>query len=314
MLDDRTLLDHRRMLDDPIRVGAFARALGESCSGRVVAEIGVGLGPLSLLALQSGARRVYGIEVDPRTLALATELMRQNGFGPDRFVPLLGRSDEIALPEPVDVLVGELIDSIGVGENGAWFLGDARSRWLRPGGHVIPGKIHIEVALASSAVFGDERRLFADTLRIRHGLDYRPVLGHLASPRRTLTVEPDELLTALAPWQTVDFDAGASVPLESTLQLEAHRDGAADGLVFGFVLELIEGVTIDTRPGTPWTCWEQGFLPLPSALGVRAGDRFDLALSCPTTVEPWAPVRVTLDRATHQQVENGLGTTPTPCE
>jgi len=302
MLDDRTLLDHRRMLDDPIRVSAFARALGESCAGHVVAEIGVGFGPLTLLALRAGAQRVYGIEVDPRTLALATELMHQNGFGPDRFVPLLGRSDEIVIEEPVDVLVGELIDSIGVGENGAWFLADARKRWLRSGGRVIPGRIRIAVGLAASEVFRDERRLFADTLRSRHGLDYRPVLDLLAGPRRTLTVEPDELLTALVPWQMVDFDAGAAVPLESTVQLEARRDGAADGLVFGFELELVEGVTIDTRPGTPWTCWEQGFLPLPAPLQVREGECFDLALTCPTTVEPWAPVRVTLDRATHALV------------
>ena len=40
MLDDRTLLDHVRMLDDPRRLEPFARALAATCEGRVVAEIG----------------------------------------------------------------------------------------------------------------------------------------------------------------------------------------------------------------------------------------------------------------------------------
>lgn len=296
MLDDRTLLDHRRMLDDPRRVDPFLQALRSTCADRTVAEIGVGFGPLSLFALQSGARRVYGIEVDARTLDFSTELIRAHGYDEDRFVPLVGRSDEIDLPERVDVLVGELIDSVGIGENGAYFLADARRRWLRPGGRVMPGRIRVEVALSASERFARERRFFGETLRTRHGLDYRPVLDRLAAPRRSLTVHGGELLTASETWQEIDFGSGETARPCTALDFTVLRQGRIDGLVFGFVLDVVDGIDIDTRPGTPPTSWEQGFLPLPVPIEAHEGDHFHAVLTCPTTVEPWAPLCIELEQ------------------
>ena len=296
MLDDRTLMDHMRMLEDGERLGPFARALRSTCHARVVAEIGVGLGPLSLLALQAGARRVYGIEVDPRTLQCTVELLSAHGFGPDRFVPLIGRSDEIDLPEPVDVLVGELIDSIGIGENAGYYLDDARRRWVRPGGVVIPGRMRVDVALAASAQLARERRFWSEVLPERHGLDYAPIVDRLSSPRRTLRVAPDEVLSTTAQWQDVDFTTGRPVAEQRELDLEVTASGRADGIVVHFRLDLVgDQVFVDTSPGRTPTCWEQGFLPLPRGLDVEVGQHLRLELTAPPTREPWAPVRAALD-------------------
>lgn len=296
MLDDRTLLDHMRMLDDPHRLDAFARALGVACPGRTVAEIGVGLGPLSLLALKAGARRVYGIEVDPRTLQCTVDLLSAHGFGPDRFVPLVGRSDEIVLPEPVDVLVGELVDSIGIGENASYYLGEARRRWVRPEGLVIPGRIRIDVALTGSDRFARERCFWSETLPSRHGLDYEPVADRMASPRRTLPIGADEVLSATARWQDLDFGVDERVAERRSLDLEVVTAGRAEGVVVHFRLDLLgDDVFIDTAPDRAPTCWEQGFLPLPRPLDVEPGQRFRLELSAPPTREPWAAVQASLD-------------------
>jgi predicted O-methyltransferase YrrM len=296
MLDDRTLTDHMRMLQDTERLGPFARALRAACPERTVAEIGVGLGPLSLIALQAGARRVYGIEVDPRTLQCTVDLLAAHGFGPDRFVPLVGRSDEIALPEPVDVIVGELIDSIGIGENAGYYLGDARRRWLRPDGVVIPGRMRVDVALAASEQLTRERRFWTEILPERHGLDYGPIVDRLASPRRTLRVEPDEILSTTACWQDVDFGSGRPVAEHRELDLEVTATGRADGIVVHFRLELgSDEIFIDTAPERTPTCWEQGFLPLPRGLDVEAGQHLRLELTAPPTREPWAPVQAALD-------------------
>lgn len=296
MLDDRTLLDHMRMLDDPERLAPFARALDVACPGQVVAEIGVGLGPLSLLALQAGAQRVYGIEVDPRTLQCAVDLLAAHGFGPDRFLPLVGRSDEIELPEPVDVLVGELVDSIGIGENASYYLGEARQRWVRPEGLLIPGRIRVDVALASSDRFARERRFWSETLPSRHGLDYEPIADRLASPRRTLRIEADEVLSATARWQDLDFGTDRSVAERRSLELEVLTAGRAEGVVVHFRLDLLGNeIFIDTAPDRAPTCWEQGFLPLPRPLDVEPGQRFRLDLAAPPTREPWAAVQAALD-------------------
>ena len=296
MLDDRTLLDHHRMLVDELRLEPFGRALRATCADRVVVEIGVGLGPLSLMALRAGARRVYGIEADPRTLAFSTELMQAHGFGPDRFVPLCGRSDEIVLPELADVVVGELIDSIGIGENAAHYLGDAGRRWLRPGGLVIPGHLSVDVWLAECAVYAQERAFWTHGLRARHGLDYGPMIERLTAPRRTLTVTREECLSDPARWVDVDFGRGQPVHEHATLEFEIRRDGVVQGLAASFLLRLVDDIVIDTTPGRPATCWEQGFLPFPRPLPVRAGQRFRLELAAPPTDEPWTPVSAELER------------------
>ena len=258
-----------------------------------------------MLALRAGARRVYGVEVDPRTLEVSTALMRAHGFGPDRFVPIVGRSDAIDLPEPVDVLVGELVDSIGIGENGPRFLSEARARWLAPGGNVVPGRMIVDVGLADSAEFAAERRFFAETLRTRHELDYRPILPHLAQARRSLRVELHEVRSDLVVWQEIDLDAGELTTPTTVVETECTASGHVNGLVFAHRLELADGVWIDTRPGTRLTSWEQGFLPLPQPIRVSRGERFRIELTCPPTAEAWTPLEVVLDRVAAVPVGDG---------
>lgn len=295
MLDDRTVLDHRTMLADTRRMAAYRAALRAACARRVVAEIGTGLGPLALYALQAGAARVYGVELDPRTLALATQLLAAHGFGPDRFVPICGRSDEIELPEPVDLLVCEILDSIGVGENALFYVEDARQRWLRPGGVVIPHALEVDVALADSAAFASERAFWGRDLAQHGGIDFGPITEQLLAPRRSLAVDSAEILTSWARWQDLDLQAGTPAPRSVVLHTRTRRDGTAQGIVVAFRADLGGGVELRTHPGAPPTHWQQGWLPLPRAIDVRAGQYHRIELELPSTREPWAPVRALID-------------------
>ena len=295
MLDDRTVLDHRLMLEDRLRLEAYRRSIDLNCRDRVVVEIGTGLGPLALFALRAGARRVYGIEVDPRTLGLATDLIRAHGFGPDRFVPLCGRSDRLDLPEPADVLVSELLDSAAVGENALFYVEDARRRWLAPDGIVIPRSLRVDVALAGSEEFARERRFWSEDLLQRHGIDFAPIAGRLLSPRRSLHVRQEDLLTDWTRWQDLDLQAG-DTPLRRVLvDLRTGRDGRAEGLALAFRAELGDGAVLDTHPAAGPTHWSQGWLPLPASVPVGAGGVYAVELELPPTDEPWAPIRAALD-------------------
>lgn len=295
MLDDRTVLDHRTMLADTRRMTGYRAALRATCADRVVAEIGTGLGPLALYALQAGASRVYGVELDPRTLALATQLLAAHGFGPDRFVPICGRSDEIELAEPVDLLVCEILDSIGVGENALFYVEDARRRWLRPGGAVIPRALEVDVALADSAEFARERAFWGRDLTQRGGIDFGPIAEQLLAPRRSLTVDAAEVLTSWARWQALDLQAGDPTRRSAVVYTQALRDGTAEGIVVAFRADLGGGIELRTHPEAPPTHWQQGWLPLPGPIDVRAGQVHRIELDLPSTLEPWAPVQALLD-------------------
>lgn len=295
MLDDRTVLDHRTMLEDSQRMTAYRQAIEATCRGRVVAEIGTGLGPLALYALRAGATRVYGVEVDRRTLELARRLILAHGFGVDQFVPICGRSDGINLPEPVDVLLCELLDSTGVGENVTGYLHDARRRWLRPGGLVIPQALEVDVALADSARFAGERRFWTHDLPRSSGIDFGPIAETLLAPRLSWEVREEEILTAWHRWQDLDLASGDRARASSVLRLRAVRAGVAEGIAVAFRAELASGVSIDTHPGGRATHWKQGWLPLPCPVPVELGQVFRIELQLPPTREPWLPIQALLD-------------------
>ncbi|HLL54311.1 MAG TPA: methyltransferase domain-containing protein [Myxococcaceae bacterium] len=129
---------HVLMLDDQLRMAAYSAAIAETVKpGDVVLDLGTGTGILGLLALRNGASRVYGVDLNPDILALAEKRLRNAGYG-DRFTAIKGLSYEVALPERVDVIISELMGNISDNEDFVPILADARRRFLKAGGLLIP--------------------------------------------------------------------------------------------------------------------------------------------------------------------------------
>ena len=141
---------YQEMMADDVRMRAYQASITAVCPGKTVCEIGVGLGPLSLMALQQGATKVYGIEHSRETLEWATRVIRAHGFGEDRFIPIQGLSTDITLPQRVDVLLSETLDSMGIGESTVAFMKDAKERLLKAEGVFIPSHLTCYVAVGSS--------------------------------------------------------------------------------------------------------------------------------------------------------------------
>ena len=241
---------------------AYQRAIHATCPGRVVAEIGVGLAPLSLMALQAGARRVYGIEQNPEVLELATQLMRSNGFGPDRFIPVLGLSHNVTLPEQVQVLVSELLDAFGIGENATRYLSDARRRHLRFDGVMVPQRLETFLALAEPEVFDVRTSFWANKMKDTYGLDYAAALRHQRHQREAFATAPAELRSPWAPWLDVDFTRKPP-SLLAPVVLSPSAPSRVSGIAIAFDCTLIEGVHLRTFSEDHPTHWKQGFQPLP---------------------------------------------------
>ena len=240
-MDWKAVRDYAEMMQDPIRMDAYKVAIAATCAGKVVCEIGVGLGPLSLMALKSGAKRVYGIELDPQALAAAVDIIAANGFGADRFIPVLGLSTAVTLPERVEVLLSETLDSMGVGENTALYMRDALERHLRPDGAFLPSKLDCYVALARPQVWEDERRFWTDKLQTGWDLDYRAMVPKVLNLCRVVDIHQHELGSKWQVWQRVDFQQPDTLRRDSTVLLIANRDGEITGLAKAFVATLGAG-------------------------------------------------------------------------
>jgi len=271
-VDWKDVRDYKEMMACRVRMDAYRAAIGPLCARRVVCEIGVGLGPLALMALKAGAKRVYGIELDPVALETATRIIRQNGFGPERFIPVRGLSTQVTLPERVDVLLSETLDSMGVGENTALYMRDALERHVRPGGIFLPAKITCVTALARPRVWEDQRRFWTDTMQSAWDLDYRGMVPTILPMNRVIEVHHEDLRSRWAVWQRVDFQDPGSFHSNSMVLLQAERTGEVTGLARAFVADMGAGVELSTLSSQPLTCWKQFFAPFERPLQLQRGD------------------------------------------
>src|SRR3989344_5211689 len=69
---------HRLMLNDQIRMDSYEVAIKEVIKpGMTVVDIGVGTGILSLWALEAGAKRVYGIDINKKIIEKAKKRIEE---------------------------------------------------------------------------------------------------------------------------------------------------------------------------------------------------------------------------------------------
>ena len=126
-----------KMIKDRVRMDTYLQALKQHIfPGAVVLDIGTGTGIHALMACQLGAEKVYAIE-PADAIELARQIAAVNGYS-DRIAFFQDLSTNIDLPEPVDVIVSDLHGVL------PWFfqhipsIVDARQRFLKPGGVLLP--------------------------------------------------------------------------------------------------------------------------------------------------------------------------------
>lgn len=199
---------HWEMLSDSRRNDAYRAAILETAPGRVVYDVGAGVGPMSLYALQAGARRVYGIEADRD----AYQQLRRLGRRFPQFVPIRGDAVRGPLPgEPPDVVVCEMWSSW----LSDWPMVQALNRFRRyaPRCTVIPVRGHHVLQLG-----------YAD-----HGVG--PELDFPPGTYAAIFGEPGAIeemsLPVLA--ATTDFNRTIA-PIDTTVSLTPLASGAVNAL------------------------------------------------------------------------------------
>ncbi len=150
------------MLWDAVRVDAFRRVLERNAPGNVLVEIGCGHGVLACLAVHAGAKRVFAIE-ETSMIEVAREVARANQMD-DRIVFCEGNSLDVEIGEWADVVYGDLMGPDPLGAGLLVYAHDAATRFLRPGGVLVPSRLTL------CAVGIDSRRIAQEVLTAQRWL------------------------------------------------------------------------------------------------------------------------------------------------
>src|SRR4030095_1358821 len=140
------------METDEDRNQAYRAAIRAAVSNKVVLEMGTGRKALwATICAKSGARKVYAIEANPKSYGYSLKHLKDNGV---RNVELIyGFSDRVEVPERCEVLVHDLIGSIGSSEGMVPFIEDVKRRMLTP------DAVHIPKRCTTYAVLTEDPRL-----------------------------------------------------------------------------------------------------------------------------------------------------------
>lgn len=264
------LLAHTPMLADRVRVGSYEKAIREVVrSGDVVADIGTGTGILAFLAVQAGARKVYAVEQGD-VIEDARKLAEINGLA-QNIVFIKGMSDKIELPEKVDVIVSEIMGSFGLDESVLKFKVDARRRFLKPGGTLIPSWLELHVVpVESEAIWRDHAGLFSSDY---YGLDLSPVRDRavLQSFVTDCAGKVNQLATP-SPVSRMDLCKLEKTPPAFEGRSVIGKKAPLHGLMGYFRAGLSPSIVLSTAPDQPPTHWKQTFFPVGNEFPVQDED------------------------------------------
>lgn len=145
---DRLVQGHRRLLGDDERNRAFYEALRRTVTSETaVLDIGSGTGIWAVAAAMLGARRVVAIEYEPLLIGLIKALAEENGVA-EKIEVVCADSRTVQLGRDFDIVISETVGHLVFDESIAPIMIDARMRFLKPNGILIPQTVGLAAAAA----------------------------------------------------------------------------------------------------------------------------------------------------------------------
>jgi SAM-dependent methyltransferase len=139
---------HEALLQDHRRNRAFFQALRKTVQpDSVVLDIGSGTGLWALAAARLGAKRVVAVERNPFLIGIIKGLAFANHLS-NQIEVVAGDSRQLSLNREFDVLITETIGNVGYEEDIVPIVLDARERFVKPDGILIPRALRLVATLA----------------------------------------------------------------------------------------------------------------------------------------------------------------------
>lgn len=237
---------HFPMLADSARNRAYAQAIAAKVRpGDVVLDIGCGAGLTAMLAARAGAKHVYTCEQQPLIAAAATRVIAANGLS-DRITVLPKWSHDVQIgidmPEPADVVISEIVDTVLLGEGALATLTHAMAALAKPGARAVPEHGTLRAQLVQcDGLLHQWRPATAE------GFDLS-AFHHLA---RVAQITPGDFaasgMRALGPNRNLfrfDFTRPDINPARVTQDLPCDRTGVMQAVLVSFDMQLAPGISV----------------------------------------------------------------------
>lgn len=275
---------HLSMLVDNVRTGSYEQAISRTVkTGDVVVDLGCGSGILSFLACRAGAKHVYAIESED-VIEMAKLVAGKNGLQ-DRVTFFNDVSFNVTLPEPADVIVTETMGTFGFEEGLLGSLTDARDRFLKPSGTLIPH--HVELFLVPVELPQFYEHVIDFWITGCQGLDFSPIRELTVNNFHPIKLHEGTFLGNPTRIQPIRFGETKDKEIDSKVSFYATRRGRLHGLAGWFNADLVPGMNLSNGPNARASHWGVAFFPISQPVQVDKGNRIAVAVSSEGNGEYW---------------------------
>jgi protein arginine N-methyltransferase 1 len=180
-------------------------------------------------------------------------------------------STEVITPERVGLIVCETLGNYAFEENIIETLNDARARFLKPGGRIIPAGVRQYLCPVVTERFHRELSAWDS---VGYGLDLGPAKAMSLNNIYVRTFKPADLFNEGASarlWDSLTFDRTNKTTRTGEASWDLAEPATVYGLALWWVADLAEGVALSTSPLESATHWEQLYLPVLVPLDLAAG-------------------------------------------
>lgn len=269
---------HMEMIQDRWRTQTYCQAIEKNADqfrGKIVLDVGSGTGILSLFAARAGAARVYSVECTPIGF-VSEEIVRDNGFaGVIRIIhKRLEDITDADLPEKVDVIISEWMGYALYFEVMLSSVIQARDRFLRPGGCILPSHARLHLAGAQSYEYYATSLDFWDEV---YGFNFSAMKRQALTEPVVDVCERWQVLTSSATVSQIDLHkcSADSSFFTAPFSIAAHQNEVMHAFVAYFSVEFNDmhvRRVLSTSPFKKPTHWKQTFFYLRSPVRLNKND------------------------------------------
>ena len=263
------LEEHFGYLSDQVKIDRYKTVIERIVRPEhTVLDLGCGSGVLGLMALKAGAQKVYFVE-EGVILEAARQTVVNAGFS-DRAEFIQTNSYQLSLPERVDVILCDHVGYFGFDYGILDLLADAKQRFLKPDGLIIPTEFELRLAPVESV---EHRKLVGQWYDGSVGEEFSWLGSAAANTKHGVNLDSEALLADAVPLATLRLGSSIEPFLTWAVEFECARDGILDGIAGWFDCLLFDDVRMSNAPTAADALKRpQAFLPLAKPIDVSAGE------------------------------------------
>ena len=268
---------HIKMMNDQSRNQAYFDAIKIAVNqGDAVLEVGTGSGILSMMAAQCGAEIVTSCETSIDIANVAKKIISQNQYESQINVVNKKSTDLILgkdIPKKVDLLISEILSAGFVGEGVRPIILDAKNRFLKEDGKIIPEMGEVKIALV-----GESNEI--SDLVLTSGFDEFDLSKFNSITQSEFSLhlkeKPNYLSNSTSAFSINLNDSKKIKKEEKIIRLKATRSGICLGILQWLNIQIFKNISYENKPGEVSSHWPTPFYKFEQPIKVEVGDVLEI--------------------------------------